>query len=173
MAWLFYLWCVLANLFYLAVVAWVFNELEGRRDTIAIVAVLGLLYVTIRSIACGQALGLAQAGTAIQAHFVRIRELLGDDRPFPDDLEKEKKTTKMLRIKIYIDLTFLWLISLLCLYHILREHHPLTALGLGLNLARARMSFTCTGVHCPPRAVAMPRAAKARAMPRKDLMPLA
>ena len=114
MAWLIYTWRVLANLFYLAVVAWVFQQLDGRRDTTAIVAVLGLLYVTMRTIGCGQALVLVRAAPAIEAHFVRIRELLGDD-PYPRDLEEEKKTAKVQRVKIYIDLTFLWLISLLCL----------------------------------------------------------
>jgi phosphohistidine phosphatase SixA len=39
--------------------------------------------------------------------------------------------------------------------------------------ARLRMALTWTGVHVPPRAVGMPRAAKARATPRSDVTPLA
>src|SRR5262249_27509055 len=41
------------------------------------------------------------------------------------------------------------------------------------HLIRWRIALTCTGVHAPPRAVAIPRAASARAMPRSDLTPLA
>jgi hypothetical protein len=40
-------------------------------------------------------------------------------------------------------------------------------------LARRRMSFTWTGDHCPPRAVAMPRAVRAPATPRKVVIRLA
>jgi len=41
-----------------------------------------------------------------------------------------------------------------------------------LQPARWMIALTCTGVHAPPRAVGIPRAAKARATPRSDLMPL-
>jgi hypothetical protein len=41
------------------------------------------------------------------------------------------------------------------------------------HLLRRKMSETCTGVHAPPRAVAIPRAASARATPRSDYLPAA
>ena len=39
--------------------------------------------------------------------------------------------------------------------------------------ARRSTAVTCTGVQTPPRAVAMPRAFRALAMPRNDVAPLA
>ena len=52
------------------------------------------------------------------------------------------------------------------------EHLQVLAQGL-FYPARRKMSETCTGVHAPPRAVAMPRAVNARATARSDLTPLA
>jgi hypothetical protein len=48
-----YIWRVITNLFYLAVVMYALGELHGRKETL-IVSTLGLIYVTIRTIAWGQ-----------------------------------------------------------------------------------------------------------------------
>ena len=73
-----YVWRVLTNVFYVAVVLYVFSALHGRSEAIT-VAVLGLVYVTIRTIAIGQASGLADALKVIEADVIRIRELLHDE----------------------------------------------------------------------------------------------
>jgi hypothetical protein len=53
MRWLGYLWNVLVNCFYLAIVLWVFDKLGNRPEAI-VVAVIGMTYVAIRTIAIGQ-----------------------------------------------------------------------------------------------------------------------
>ena len=40
------------------------------------------------------------------------------------------------------------------------------------DVFEAGIALTCTGVHAPPRAVGIPRAANALATPRSDLTPL-
>ena len=73
-----YVWRVLVNVFYVAVVLYVFDALQRRPERIT-VAVLGLVYVTIRTIAIGQVSGLAGALKIIEADVIRIRELLHDE----------------------------------------------------------------------------------------------
>jgi hypothetical protein len=74
-----------------------------------------LLYVTIRSIAAGQVLMMTQAAMITEKHLIRIMELLGDDTKFLGTSEADKELIGIQRVKIYIDLTFLWIISLFCL----------------------------------------------------------
>jgi hypothetical protein len=62
----------------LAVIVMVFGYLKGRIENI-VVAILGLLYITIRSIAIGQGMALARMALALDKDFARIQELLGDD----------------------------------------------------------------------------------------------
>jgi hypothetical protein len=74
-----YVWRVLINVFYVAVVLYVFDKLQGRSEAI-IMAVLGLIYVTIRSIAISQGMGLANALKVIEADIIRLRELVRDEQ---------------------------------------------------------------------------------------------
>jgi len=118
-----YVWRVLVNLFYVAIVLYVFAKLQGRHDTIILVAVLGLIYVTIRSIAIGQGHGLIGMAKSLTVDLMRIRELLRDefieDRrlSFKDDVEVADR----LIIKAYIDGFFLGIVSLICLVVLFAE----------------------------------------------------
>jgi hypothetical protein len=119
-----YTWRVLVNVFFVAVVLYVFDKLHGRTETIT-VAVLGLVYVTIRSIAIGQGLGLSNTFKIMDADFARIRELLGDEQHAHDRKEAAKTGSKSLdreRSKlIFIDGIFLSIISIICLLVLFNE----------------------------------------------------
>lgn len=112
-----YAWRVLANVFYVAVVLYVFDRLHGRPEAIT-VAVLGLVYVTFRSIAIGQASGLTGALKIIEADLIRIRELLNDEHAETrwEGAREDAKNMERMRIKLYIDGFFLSIVSLICLF---------------------------------------------------------
>jgi hypothetical protein len=117
-----YAWRVLINIFYIAVILYVFDKLQ-RRPEIVTVAVLGLIYVTIRTIAIGQAIGLFNALKIIEADIVQIRELLKDEHA-ADRWEAAKADSKVLertRNKLYIDGFFLSIVSIICLLVLFNE----------------------------------------------------
>jgi hypothetical protein len=87
-----YIWRVLTNLFYLAVVAYALDGLRGRTETL-IISTLGMIYVTIRSIAWGQFVAMLGTNTALQLQLDAIQARLdGTFDPVPaEDLEATKK----------------------------------------------------------------------------------
>src|SRR5262245_60251657 len=54
MRWLGYAWTVAVNCFYLIGVFWAFNQIYNRHDLEITVAILGLIYVAIRTISMFQ-----------------------------------------------------------------------------------------------------------------------
>jgi hypothetical protein len=111
-----YIWWVLINIFYIAIILYVFDKLHGQTEVIT-VAVLGLIYVTIRSIAIGQAMGLANALKIIEADLIRVRELLGDEYAGgrSEAAKEDSEALSRVRNKVYIDGFFLWIVGLICL----------------------------------------------------------
>ena len=108
-----YIWRVLINMFYLAVVVYALDSLHGRAETL-IISTLGMIYVTIRSIAWGQFIAMLGTNTALQLQLDAIQARLdGTFDPVPSaDLEAAKKVWT---VKWIIDTIFLALISLLCI----------------------------------------------------------
>jgi hypothetical protein len=109
-----YIWRVITNLFYLAVVMYALGELHGRKETL-IVSTLGLIYVTIRTIAWGQfiaTLGVT-AGLQMQLDTIQAR-LDGTFDPMPTEDIKNAQNTW--HVKWIIDSIFLAIISLLCIF---------------------------------------------------------
>jgi hypothetical protein len=118
-----YTWRVLINIFYIAVVLYVFDKLQGRSEAIITVAVLGLIYVTIRSIAIWQGMGLANALKVIESDLIRLREL-GRDEHARNRLEASKADSEVLsreRNKLFIDGFFLSIVSIICLWVLFSE----------------------------------------------------
>jgi hypothetical protein len=118
-----YTWRVLVNVFYIAVVLYVFDKLQGRSEAIVTVAVLGLIYVTIRSIAIWQGMGLANALKVIESDLIRLRELFRDEHA-RNRLEASRADSEVLsreRNKLFIDGFFLSIVSLICLLVLLSE----------------------------------------------------
>jgi hypothetical protein len=115
-----YIWRVAVNLFYLLVVGIV---LAGIRDPSekAIVSVLGLLYVTIRSLAIGQGLAAMLLTTSFQNQIDQIRHRVDGTFEIPNRSEEEAATGRM-QTKFYIDGFFLAIISLVCLYAFFTAH---------------------------------------------------
>ncbi len=112
-----YTWRVLQNIAYLGVVLWVFNGLGSRRDASAIIAVLGLIYVSMRSVAIGQAMAISHIAFVADRHLLRIRHLLQDDDavPIAEQLPEVMDRWSRERAKLYIDSVFLAIIGLFCL----------------------------------------------------------
>jgi hypothetical protein len=119
-----YTWRVLVNVFFVAVVLYVFDKLHGRTENIT-VAVLGLVYVTIRGIAIWHGIGLSNTIKIMDADFTRIRELLGDEQHARDRREAAKTGSKSLERErnklIFIDGIFLSIISIICLLVLFNE----------------------------------------------------
>jgi hypothetical protein len=82
-----------------------------------IVAVLGLVYVAIRSSAIGQYITSVGQIKFLAGQIVEVRKLLND--PNSDELTKEKLEADVavprVIFKFYIDWFFLWIIGLYCL----------------------------------------------------------
>jgi hypothetical protein len=107
-----YVWRVLTNLFYLAMVIYALSSLNGRLETL-IISTLGMIYVTIRTIAAGQMMFNLATTTAMQAQLETIRARLdGLFDPTPADEVEDLK--KAMSVKWGIDMVFLAIISLLC-----------------------------------------------------------
>ncbi|HYY13933.1 MAG TPA: hypothetical protein VE758_05820 [Chthoniobacterales bacterium] len=118
-----YTWRVLVNLFYVAIILYVFDKLHGRHEITVLVAVLGLIYVTIRSIAIAQGNGFIEVTKGLRGELLRIRELLHDE--FAEDHKRELteafEVVDRAMIKGYIDGFFLGIVSLICLFVLFTE----------------------------------------------------
>jgi hypothetical protein len=78
-----YIWRVIVNLFYLAIVLYALDKLHDRTETL-IISTLGLLYVTIRTIAWGQFMGVLATNSALQVQLDTIQARLdGTFDPMP------------------------------------------------------------------------------------------
>jgi hypothetical protein len=110
-----YAWRVVSNVIQVIVVFYVFAHLNDRLETI-VVSILGLIYVTIRSIAFGQWYVLANFGIGMERDFVFIRKLVGDDVAAREELLADaQKGFERLYLKFAIDGVALAIISLTCL----------------------------------------------------------
>jgi hypothetical protein len=112
-----YAWRILINILYIAVVLYVFDKLQGHSEAIITVAVLGLIYVTIRSMAIGQGIGLTSGLKVIESDLIRLRELACDEhaRERWDASKAEAEVLNRARNKLLIDAFFLTIVSIICL----------------------------------------------------------
>jgi hypothetical protein len=113
-----YTWRVLVNLFYVALILYVFDKLNGRHEITVLVAVLGLIYVTIRSIALSQGHSFIEITKGLRGELLRIRELLHDEfvEHHKRELTEALEVVDRAMIKGYIDGFFLGIVSLICLF---------------------------------------------------------
>jgi hypothetical protein len=119
-----YAWRVLVNLFYVAIVLYVFEKLHGRHETTILVAVIGLVYVAIRGIAIAEAHVLIGIAKDLAGQLIRVRELLHDKLVEDDKLKFEEQEQVMMdRVltKLRIDGLFLGVVSLICLLVLFTE----------------------------------------------------
>jgi hypothetical protein len=118
-----YTWRVLVNLFYVAIILYVFEKPNGHHETTILVAVLGLIYVTIRSIAFAQGHSLIEITKGLRKELLRVRELLHDEsiEDYKRDLAEAFEVVDRAMIKAYIDAFFLGIVSLICLFVLFTE----------------------------------------------------
>jgi len=113
-----WVWRGLVNVFQVLVVLYVFSRLQGRFEVI-VISVLGLIYLTVRTIAFSQGMAFAHFGVALQKEFNDLIYLLGHDTK-----EREMNFAEMQKIisrniaKGYLDEVFLALIFLICLFNL-------------------------------------------------------
>jgi hypothetical protein len=80
-----YSWRGLINCFYLFVILYVFDNIQDKNTSI-IIAVLALLYTTMRTIAGGQALTVLAMGKALHEEFADLKVQIGHEPvPISDD----------------------------------------------------------------------------------------
>jgi hypothetical protein len=107
-----YIWKVVVNIVILFIVAWALDKLNGRTETL-IVAVLGMIYVAIRTTQGSQAIAMVEIALLHQEQIDAIRTWI--DGTYEPDRADELKLFNRVRAKFYIDCIFLALISLLCM----------------------------------------------------------
>ena len=121
MRWLGYIWRVIVNLFYLVVVAAVLIGISNPMEK-AIISVLGILYVTIRSVGIGTAMGMTGMALSLQHQIDAIRYAVDNSFEIPDG-QDETEAVEFMRNKLYIDAFFQGLISLGCLWAFFTAHN--------------------------------------------------
>jgi hypothetical protein len=112
-------WRIAANVFYLLVVWYVLNQLRGGPEKI-IVPILGLIYVRIRSIECGNAYIGLQLALVLNDMDSKLNKLI--DPEYQQDMEELRENRRVMgsvQARSYLDLAGLGLISLLCLWFLL------------------------------------------------------
>jgi hypothetical protein len=115
MRFLRYAWGALINLVAVLVVLIVFSRFHEPFE-ITTIAILGMLYVTVRSIGIGSAIYRMDFGKAVQVEFNDLRELQGLD---PRDMQAAEETMRPLRGRLWIDVAFLTVIQLICMFKII------------------------------------------------------
>jgi len=116
-----YTWRVIWHVIKLLVVIYVFLRLENRFEII-VVSILGLMYVTINAMSGDLRWRLIRLAIENEKNFSRMRRLLGEDtKDHEGALRADEKEMLRQSAKPFIDLVFLFIISLVCLFHLLME----------------------------------------------------
>jgi hypothetical protein len=117
--WISYVWRVFVNIIQLLFVLVVFSKVSQGFEVI-VVSTLGLIYLTMMSIAFTSVYIQYDLVKAVDDEFVRLRRLLGDES-LKDHakvrlaaLEKAERSIT----RISIDMTFLGIIGIICLYQL-------------------------------------------------------
>lgn len=113
-----YAWRVILSVLQILIVLYVFSRLSVRFEII-VVAILGLIYVTVRSVAFGMWYMLVNIAVGANNDFIFIRKHIGDDVTAREEeaaMGHGKATQNF--YKFVIDGIALSLISFICLYHL-------------------------------------------------------
>jgi|SRR6516225_215770 len=137
-AFLKFAWRVISNLLQILIVLYVFSRLSVRFEII-VVAILGLIYATIRSIAFGIWYMLINIVVGANNDFIFIRKHIGDDVTEREEEARigHSKATQTF-YKNAIDGVTLSIISLICLYLTVREYRALSAKATSPRTARLK-----------------------------------
>jgi ABC-type multidrug transport system permease subunit len=111
MKFLWWAWKIIVNLLILLIVILVLDHLHERQEKL-IIPVLGMLYVTIRTIGAATGLATLQFALAQQDQIDEVHRLL--DGAFNPDRSDAKKEFQKYNTGWMIDGFFLFLISVCC-----------------------------------------------------------
>lgn len=111
MKFLWWVWKIIVNLVILLIVILALDHLHERQEKL-IIPVLGMIYVTIRTIGAATGLATLQFALAQQDQIDEVRRLL--DRDFNPDRSDAKRAFQKYNTGWMIDGFFLFLISLCC-----------------------------------------------------------
>jgi hypothetical protein len=111
-----YVWWIGVALLQLAVIVLVFAALKTRLESI-VVSILGLIYVTVRSIALNQGFAVARLTIAFDRELTRILELIGEDPKVLRDRRAAAADAEdtIFSARLIITSIFLGIVSLICL----------------------------------------------------------
>jgi hypothetical protein len=112
-----YLWIIIVNCFYLFTVLVVLYKL-GHRPEAVVVAVLGLIYVGIRTLMVNQIIFEAKAFVQLHEQLFYMRKLLNDpkvDAVYADFQKSGEVNKSAVYPSVYLESFFLFLICLVCL----------------------------------------------------------
>jgi hypothetical protein len=115
-----YVWRVAVNVVELFVVLYIFYHLNARFEII-VIAVLGLIYTTIRTVAWALFHGLNNLGRNLGREFLYLQSLLGDqtvEERAREASEQAKRADRVI-MKTYIDGFFISAIWIVCFYQLL------------------------------------------------------
>jgi hypothetical protein len=109
-------WWTSLGVLQLAIIAFVFDHLQTRLESI-VVAILGLIYVTIRSIAINQGIAFTKVAASFASELARIEEWLGENSEFLRErrVEIAQAEQTIYGPRIIITSIFLSIVSLYCL----------------------------------------------------------
>jgi hypothetical protein len=92
-----YLWRVVSNLIQLLVVLYIFSKLKTPFEVI-VVAVLGLIYTTVRTMGFGNFIAFTNLGKGLDQEFIRLRRLLGDQTVQEHEAEVSEQNKRLKRL---------------------------------------------------------------------------
>lgn len=125
MSFLAYVWRIFVNLMMLLIIAVTLSGARGRFES-TVISLLGLIYITIRSVGIGHAMIYFAFGNALDAELTQIRELLGDSRlDHQLEVEETKKISRGKIRRLYVDSAFLSIAFIIFLIALLTAKDPL------------------------------------------------
>src|SRR5262249_17869584 len=116
MRWLGYAWTVAVNCFYLFVVLWAFDKIENRHELTITVAILGLIYVAIRTSSMYQFTAMLEIFSQTKKQLLQLQKFVRDPQYEANqrELDETEEIKQKSRVKFYINAFFLWVIGLFC-----------------------------------------------------------
>jgi hypothetical protein len=115
-----YVWRIATNVIQLLIVLYVFYYLNERFEII-VIAVLGLIYTVIRSIAWGLLITFNNLAQQLEREFLNLQRLLGDHsaEERATEAREQAKLVDRAIMKTYIDGFFISVTWIVCLYELL------------------------------------------------------
>ena len=110
-------WRIASNSFYVLVVLYALDQLHGRLENI-IVPLLGIIYVSMRTMGTGNAILFGRLAIVIDHMDAKIKKLIDPTHESENTLAENKQNIKTNEWLLYVDLAGLTVISLMCFWRL-------------------------------------------------------